>query len=99
MGRKELMPMALLILGTAGMFSLRAAVKMTPHPPKLVKAVTDKSRVPKLMGMLVLGMQAGEVAHRQDPLSIVTLFAAAFAAGIAGAMVMRSGAEAKYRMQ
>lgn len=87
------MPIALLILGTASWFSLKAAVKQTRKVPRIFKAMSGKTRVPKLMGMLVLGMQAGQFASHQEPFTIVTVLAVVFAATIWGAMMMRSGVE------
>lgn len=92
------MPMALLILGTAGLFSLRSALKEPNKVPKFLQAAVSKSRVPKMMGTLILGMQAGQLAHHSDPVTIVTAFSAAFAAAIATAMAKRSGAARKYNL-
>lgn len=92
------MPIALLILGTASLFSLKMAMKHTRRVPRIFKAAVTKTRVPKLMGMLILGMQAGELVNHKEPLTIVTLVAVVFAATIWGAMMMRSGVERKLRL-
>jgi hypothetical protein len=89
------MLLALLILGIAGTSSLKKAMDQTRRTPRIFKAVSSKTRIPKLMGMLVLGMQAGQLANHQEPLNIVTLWAVVFAATIWVGMKMRSGVEHK----
>jgi len=89
------MPIALLILGTASWFSLAKAMKHSGRSSRVFKAVSNKARFPKFMGMLILGMQAGELANHKEHLSIVTLLAIVFAACIWGAMAMRSGVKHK----
>jgi hypothetical protein len=87
------MLLALLILGIASYSSLKAAMKHSGHTSRVFEAVSGKTRVPKLMGMLVLGMQAGQLANHKEHFSIVTLLAVVFGATIWGAMRMRSGVE------
>lgn len=86
---------ALLILGVAGASSLLTAMKHTRRTHRMYEAVAHKARFPKMMGVLILGMQAGELANHKEHLSIVTLAAVMFAAAIWVAMKVRSGVEHK----
>ncbi len=89
------MLLSLLILGVAGYASLVTAMKQTPKASKIHAYVSAKAHYPKIMGMLALGMQTGELVNHQEKLSVVPLFAVVFSAAIWGAMKMRSGVEHK----
>lgn len=89
------MLLALLILGVAGYASLATALKHTPRASRIHALVSHKAHYPKLMGMLVLGMQAGELANNQETISIVPIVSVVFSTAIWGAMKLRSGVEHK----
>jgi hypothetical protein len=86
---------ALLILGVAGASAVLTAMNHTRRTHRVYTAVANKARLPKLMGVLVLGMQAGELANHVEHVTMVTWMSVVFAATIWGAMKMRSGVKHK----
>jgi hypothetical protein len=86
---------SLLILGVAGASSLLTAMKHTRRTHRVYEAVARKARFPKLMGVLVLGMQAGELANHASDVTMVTWVSVLFGTAIWAAMKMRSGVEHK----